>query len=71
MCQIGSGEPRFPARFELRSRHFRLRPQTSSGLDDPVSIRRILKKHGFPPDLQAESVKKVLQQAEVLAKEFA
>ncbi|WP_157789806.1 MULTISPECIES: type I restriction enzyme endonuclease domain-containing protein [Roseobacteraceae] len=40
-------------------------------MDDPVSIRRILKKHGFPPDLQAESVKKVLQQAEVLAKEFA
>ncbi|WP_417256168.1 type I restriction endonuclease subunit R [Celeribacter halophilus] len=36
-----------------------------------VTIRRILRKHGFPPDLQAESVKKVLQQAEVLAKEFA
>lgn len=36
-----------------------------------VTIRRILKKHGFPPDLQAESVKKVLQQAEVLAREFA
>lgn len=33
-----------------------------------VTIRRILKRHGFPPDLQAESVKKVLQQAEVLAK---
>lgn len=36
-----------------------------------VTIKRILKKHGFPPDLQAESVKKVLQQAEVLAREFA
>ncbi|HCZ01217.1 MAG: DEAD/DEAH box helicase [Rhodobacterales bacterium RIFCSPHIGHO2_02_FULL_62_130] len=36
-----------------------------------VTIKRILKKHGFPPDLQAESVKKVLQQAEVLAKAFA
>lgn len=36
-----------------------------------IRIKRILKKHGFPPDLQAESVKKVLQQAEVLAKVFA
>jgi hypothetical protein len=27
---------RFPARFKLRSRHFRLHPQTSSGLEDPV-----------------------------------
>ncbi len=38
MCRIGSGEPRFPARFKLRSRHFRLRPRTSSGLDDPVRL---------------------------------
>ncbi|WP_375553881.1 type I restriction enzyme endonuclease domain-containing protein [Roseovarius mucosus] len=36
-----------------------------------VTIKRILKKHAFPPDLQAESVKKVLQQAEVMAREFA
>jgi type I restriction enzyme R subunit len=36
-----------------------------------ITIKRILKKHGFPPDLQAESVKKVLQQAEVLAKAFS
>ena len=36
-----------------------------------VTIKRILNKHGFPPDLQAESVKKVLQQAEVLARELA
>jgi type I restriction enzyme R subunit len=36
-----------------------------------VTIKRILRKHGFPPDLQAESVKKVLQQAEVLAREFS
>ena len=35
-----------------------------------VTIRRILKKHGFPPDLQSEAVKKVVQQAEVLAKAF-
>lgn len=36
-----------------------------------VTIKRILRKHGFPPDLQAESVKKVLQQAEVLAREIS
>ena len=38
MCRIGSGEPCFPARFTLRSRHFRLHPLTSSGLDDPVRL---------------------------------
>jgi len=38
MCRIGCGEPCFPARFTLRSRHFRLHPQTSSGLDDPVRL---------------------------------
>jgi type I restriction enzyme R subunit len=32
-----------------------------------VTIQRILRKHGFPPDLQAEAVKRVVQQAEVLA----
>jgi type I restriction enzyme, R subunit len=36
-----------------------------------VSIRRILRKHGFPPDLQSDAIKKVVQQAEVLAREFA
>ncbi|MFQ6777515.1 type I restriction endonuclease subunit R [Cereibacter sphaeroides] len=36
-----------------------------------VSIRRILRKHGFPPDLQADAIKKVVQQAEVLARELA
>lgn len=36
-----------------------------------VTIKRILKKHGFPPDLQSEAIKKVVQQAEVLAKAFA
>ncbi|SCC78470.1 type I restriction endonuclease subunit R [Saliniramus fredricksonii] len=36
-----------------------------------VSIRRILRKHGFPPDLQSEAIKKVVQQAEVLAREIA
>ena len=36
-----------------------------------VVIRRILKKHGFPPDLESEAIKKVVQQAEVLAREVA
>ena len=36
-----------------------------------VSIRRILRKHGFPPDLQADAIKKVVRQAEVLAREVA
>jgi type I restriction enzyme, R subunit len=35
-----------------------------------VTIKRILKKHGFPPDLEAEATKKVVQQAEVLARAF-
>lgn len=34
-----------------------------------VNIRRILRKYGFPPDLQADAIKKVVQQAEVLARE--
>lgn len=36
-----------------------------------VSIRRILRKHGFPPDLQSDAIKKVVQQAEVLAREVS
>ena len=36
-----------------------------------VTIKKILKRHGFPPDLQEESIKKVLVQAEVLAKAFS
>ncbi|WP_425040858.1 type I restriction endonuclease subunit R [Primorskyibacter sp. S187A] len=35
-----------------------------------VVIKRILRKHGFPPDLQSEAVKKVVKQAEVLAREM-
>ena len=31
-----------------------------------VMVRRILKKHGYPPDLQDEATKLVLEQAEVL-----
>jgi len=49
MCRNGSGEPRFPARFKLRSRHFRLHPRTSSGLDDPVRLGGGLLVHAVPP----------------------
>lgn len=32
-----------------------------------VIIKRILRRHGYPPDLQSEAVQTVIQQAEVLA----
>ena len=32
-----------------------------------VRVKRILKKHGFPPDLQDEATKTVLAQAELLS----
>lgn len=34
-------------------------------------VKRILRKHGFPPDLQDEATKTVLQQAELLCAEWA
>ena len=30
-------------------------------------VKRILKKHGFPPNLQEEAIKTVLAQAELLS----
>ncbi|MEO2013154.1 MAG: type I restriction enzyme endonuclease domain-containing protein [Fuerstiella sp.] len=36
-----------------------------------VVVRRILKKFGYPPDMQAAAVKLVLQQAEALSDEWA
>ena len=36
-----------------------------------VMVRRILNKHGYPPDLRAEAVKLVLEQAEALCAEWA
>ena len=36
-----------------------------------VMVKRILNKYGYPPDLQDEAVKTVLQQAELLCKEWA
>ena len=36
-----------------------------------VAINHILRKYGYPPDLQAAAVKTVVEQAEVLAMKFA
>ena len=36
-----------------------------------VMVKRILKKHGYPPDLQEEAIKTVLQQAELLCADWA
>ncbi len=36
-----------------------------------VMVRRILRKHGYPPDLQAEATKLVLEQAEVLCADWS
>ena len=36
-----------------------------------VLVKRILRKHGYPPDLQDAAVRTVLRQAEVLAERWA
>jgi len=36
-----------------------------------VLVKRILRKYGYPPDLQDAAVQTVLQQAEVLSAEWA
>jgi type I restriction enzyme R subunit len=36
-----------------------------------VFIRRILRKHGYPPDKQERATQLVLEQAEVLSTEWA
>ena len=35
-----------------------------------VMVKRILRKHGYPPDLQEEAVKTVLMQAELLCADW-
>ena len=35
-----------------------------------VMVKRILKKHGYPPDLQEEATKTVLMQAELLCADW-
>ena len=39
--------------------------------DIKVMVKRILRKHGYPPDLQDEAVKTVLAQAELLCAEWS
>ncbi len=36
-----------------------------------VMVKRILRKHGYPPDLEEEAAKTVLAQAELLCAEWA
>jgi type I restriction enzyme R subunit len=36
-----------------------------------VMVRRILRRHGYPPDLQEEATKTVLAQAELLCADWA
>ena len=36
-----------------------------------VMVRRILRKHGYPPDLQEEATRLVLEQAEALCQDWA
>lgn len=36
-----------------------------------VMVKRILRRHGYPPDLQDEAVKTVLAQAELLCADWA
>ena len=36
-----------------------------------VMVRHILRRHGYPPDLEAEATKLVLEQAEVPCAEWA
>ena len=36
-----------------------------------TEVKRILRKHGYPPDLEASAVQTVLMQAEALATELA
>lgn len=36
-----------------------------------VLVKRILRKYGYPPDLQDEAVQTVLRQAEVLSARWA
>jgi len=36
-----------------------------------VYIKRILRKHGYPPDKQEKATQMVLEQAEALSREWA
>ncbi len=36
-----------------------------------VMIKRILKKHGYPPEKQEQAVKTILEQAKLIADDFS
>jgi type I restriction enzyme R subunit len=36
-----------------------------------VIVKKILRKHGYPPDLEEKATATVLEQAEVIAKDWA
>ena len=38
---------------------------------DCVMVRRILRKHGYPPDMQEKATQTVLEQAELMAQGLA
>jgi type I restriction enzyme R subunit len=41
----------------------------TAGANIKVLVKRILRKHGYPPDLQDEATKLVFQQAELVCAE--
>ena len=51
-------------------RHDRLDATRIGSGKDPSDVRRILRKHGYPPDLEAEATRLVLEQAEVLCADW-
>jgi hypothetical protein len=54
-----------------QERHDRLDPPRKRKSQNQGPAKRILRKHGYPPDLQDEATKLVLQQAEFLYAEWA
>ncbi len=36
-----------------------------------VMVKRVLRKHGYPPDKQEKATQTVLEQAELIAKDWA
>ena len=41
------------------------------GGDNAVMVKRILRKHRYPPDLQEKATQTVLEQAELMAERLA
>jgi hypothetical protein len=63
------GKPPRLHRVEVSRHHgrkYRVNLRESARAKIRVMVRRILNKHGYPPDLRAEAVKLVLEQAEAL-----